>query len=41
VKLSLWNHPGDDIYGTFSRCRRVVDSCEQLPARRSTTTTPR
>ena len=30
VKLSLWNHPGDDIYGTFSRCRRVVDSCEQL-----------
>ena len=30
VKLSLWNHPGDDIYGMFSRCRRVVDSCEQL-----------
>ena len=30
VKLSLWNHPGDDLYGMFSRCRRVVDSCEQL-----------
>jgi ectoine hydroxylase len=30
VKLSLWNHPGDDIYGMFSRSRRVVDACEQL-----------
>ena len=30
VKLSLWNHPGDDIYGMFSRSRRVVDGCEQL-----------
>ena len=29
-KLSLWNHPGDDLYGVFSRCRRVVDSSEQL-----------
>jgi hypothetical protein len=29
-KLSLWNHPGDDIYGMIGRCRRVVDSCEQL-----------
>jgi ectoine hydroxylase len=30
VRLSLWNHPGDGIYGMFARCRRVVDSCEQL-----------
>ena len=30
VRLSLWNHPGDDIYGTFSRNRRVVDRVEQL-----------
>ena len=30
VKLSLWNHPGDDIYGMFSRSRRVVEACEQL-----------
>ena len=30
VRLSLWNHPGDGIYGMFARCRRVVDSAEQL-----------
>jgi len=29
-RLTLWNHPGDDLYGMFSRCRRVVDSAEQL-----------
>src|SRR4051812_28982770 len=30
VRLSLWNHPGDGIYGMFARCERVVDSVEQL-----------
>jgi len=30
VRLSLWNHPGDDIYGMFARRRRVVDSVAQL-----------
>jgi len=30
VRLSLWNHPGDDIYGMFARSRRVVDSVAQL-----------
>lgn len=30
VRLSLWNHPGDGIYGMFARCRRVVEACEQL-----------
>ena len=30
IRLSLWNHPGDGIYGMFARCRRVVDSVEQL-----------
>ena len=30
VRLSLWNHPGDGIYGMFARCRRVVDASEQL-----------
>jgi len=30
VRLSLWNHPGDDIYGMFSRGRRMVDAMEQL-----------
>ncbi len=29
-KLSLWNHPGNDIYGMIARCRRVVDATEQL-----------
>jgi hypothetical protein len=30
VRLSLWNHPGDSIYGMFARCERIVRSCEKL-----------
>jgi hypothetical protein len=30
VRLSLWNHPGDTIYGMFARCRSVVNSAETL-----------
>ncbi len=30
VRLSLWNHPGDGIYGMFARCHRVVDTVEQV-----------
>jgi ectoine hydroxylase-related dioxygenase (phytanoyl-CoA dioxygenase family) len=30
VRLSLWNHPGDGIYGMFARCERMVRSCENL-----------
>jgi ectoine hydroxylase len=30
VRLSLWNHPGENIYGMFARCRRIVDSAEKL-----------
>ena len=30
VRLSLWNHPGDGIYGMFARCRKLVDSVEQI-----------
>ncbi len=30
VRLSLWNHPGDDIYGMFARSRRVVEAVGQL-----------
>ena len=30
VRLSLWNHPGNGIYGTFARCRSLVDSAEAL-----------
>ena len=30
TNLSLWNHPGDDIYGAICRSRRIVDSMEQL-----------
>jgi len=30
VRLSLWNHPGNGIYGMFARCHKLVDSVEQL-----------
>ncbi|CAN5194664.1 phytanoyl-CoA dioxygenase family protein [soil metagenome] len=30
VRLSLWNHPGDGIYGMFARCRKLVDRMEEL-----------
>jgi len=30
VRLSLWNHPGDDLYGMFSRNCRIVDRVEQV-----------
>lgn len=30
VRLALWNHPGDGVYGMFARCRRVVDTVEEL-----------
>jgi hypothetical protein len=32
VRLSLWNHPGEGIYGMVARSRRVVDTVEQLLA---------
>lgn len=30
TNLSLWNHPGEDIYGAIGRSRRIVDAMEQL-----------
>jgi len=30
VRLALWNHPSDTIYGMFARCNTIVDSCEKL-----------
>lgn len=30
VRLSLWNHPGESIYGMFARCYKLVDRVEQL-----------
>jgi ectoine hydroxylase len=30
VRLSLWNHPGDTIYGMFARCNSIVDSAEKI-----------
>ncbi len=30
VRLSLWNHPGEGIYGAFARCNRMVSVAEQL-----------
>jgi len=30
VRLSLWNHPGDTLYGMFARCETIVNSAEML-----------
>jgi ectoine hydroxylase len=30
TNLTLWNHPGDDIYGAIARAERTVDAVEQL-----------
>ncbi len=30
VRLALWNHPGEGIYGTFARCARMVRSAEKI-----------
>jgi ectoine hydroxylase len=30
VRLSLWNHPGDTIYGMFARCESLVNAAEAV-----------
>lgn len=30
VRLSLWNHPGDTVYGMVARCESMVGSAEKL-----------
>jgi ectoine hydroxylase len=30
VRLSLWNHPGDSLYGMFARCESMVSSAERV-----------
>ena len=30
VRLSVWNHPGDGIYGMFARSERIIDAAEAL-----------
>ena len=30
VRLSLWNHPGDTLYGMFARCESLVNSAEKI-----------
>ena len=30
LRLALWNHPGDGIYGMFARCRKMVDRVEEI-----------
>lgn len=30
VRLSLWNHPGDTIYGMVARCESIAGSAEKL-----------
>jgi len=32
VRLSLWNHPGDTIYGMVARCDSIVTSAERVLA---------
>lgn len=30
VRLSLWSNPGDNLYGMFARCGRIVGAVEQI-----------
>jgi len=30
TELALWNHPGDDLFGAFARCERIVGGAERL-----------
>jgi ectoine hydroxylase-related dioxygenase (phytanoyl-CoA dioxygenase family) len=30
VRLSLWNHPGDSLYGMFARSESIVNSAEKV-----------
>lgn len=30
IRLKLWNHPPESIYGAFARCERLVGSMEQI-----------
>jgi ectoine hydroxylase len=30
VRLSLWNHPGDALYGMFARCESLVNAAETV-----------
>ena len=30
TQLSLWNHPGEDIYGMIARCEEIVGAMEQM-----------
>jgi ectoine hydroxylase len=30
IRLSLWSDPGDNLYGMFARCPRIVSAMEQI-----------
>ncbi len=30
IRMSLWNHPGNSIFGMFSRSKRIVDNAEAI-----------
>ena len=32
IRLSLWSDPGDNLYGMFARCERIVGAMEQILA---------
>jgi ectoine hydroxylase len=38
TRISLWNRPGNSVYGMAARCARMVDTMEDLLGGRSTTT---
>jgi ectoine hydroxylase len=29
-KMVVWNHPPDNLFGMFCRCRRIVEGTERL-----------
>lgn len=41
VRLSLWNHPTDTIYGMVARSESIVNSAEKYLTARCITITPR
>ncbi|XP_076805917.1 L-proline trans-4-hydroxylase-like [Clavelina lepadiformis] len=30
IRLTLWNHPGNDLTGMINRCEKVVNTCQEL-----------
>ena len=41
VRLSLWNHPGDGVYGMVARCPRGLTGWRKFSGRKFIIITPR